>query len=45
MFPELDLGFVAIDMYTVMIIIGLFLAMLMFRYLTKINKVPENTCK
>ncbi|NLC16480.1 MAG: prolipoprotein diacylglyceryl transferase [Clostridiales bacterium] len=41
MFPELDLGFISIDMYTVMIIIGLIAAMAMFAYLAKANKLPD----
>ena len=41
MFPELDLGLFSIDLYTVMIVIGLILAMLMFRYLARANKLPE----
>jgi phosphatidylglycerol:prolipoprotein diacylglycerol transferase len=42
MFPELDLGFISIDMYTVMIIIGLIGAMAMFSYLAKSNKLPDS---
>lgn len=42
MFPELDLGLFSIDLYTVMIVIGLILAMLMFRYLSRANKLPDD---
>lgn len=42
MFPELVLGPITIDMYTVMVIIGLIAAMLMFGYLAKSNNLPES---
>lgn len=42
MFPKLDLGFFSLDLYTVMIVIGMILAMLMFRYLSRTNKIPDD---
>lgn len=42
MFPEIVLGSITIDMYTVMVILGLIAAMLMFSYLAKSNKLPDN---
>lgn len=45
MFPELDLGLFTIDMYTVMIIIGMVAAMLMFMHLSKKGQLPDDVSR
>lgn len=42
MYPELDLGFIKLDLYTIMIIIGLLAAMLLFGVLSRAGKLPDN---